>query len=737
MVGSPAAGNGEAYQIHHLQQFFHSLRTQVTSIHHNVSSVLAETFGVAWRPSGEPVWLLGRRYEPELDSAAPAPGDGRTAAAPSEAADAEAAADAQTASDASDAQSKAKATTANSEEGGPGRGVPVYKPSVEFVEAWGQISRMTYRKGFAPMYRCVKSQEAAGGEEAQRQYIRLTSDAGWGCMIRVGQMLLATALKRHQQHCAGPGRGCQSTLPRQQAAPNEAEAFGPLEQKFLDDKRSDFSIFRFIEVALGREVTAPPVKEDSGRSTAGSLPPFERQPRFTRQLTKKDAGDWFGPTTISETIAALVEQGPLSLHSSLAVYVGVDGMLYEDEVRALAFGDDSSPHPEPSPRTFAEHKRCSSADSDDEFTVVSAAPVMSAATLLLSPQLSTAPQSPAQDQLETAYSLEATCDFELPPPLIPEHAGVSSASSPVGATANPRWRRAVLLLFPLQLGLEKNVSKYYVSALLRYFKLRTSLGAMGGRPRMAHFFAGCQGGDLLYVDPHVVQAAALPATQGQSGDAANVGSISSETFRNLPTVQAIPIEHIDSSISLAFYCCCESDLLELIEHLNSIDAEEENALVRSEAERPPELRSHQVHRPWSDSDCFATDFSADAAMQRREAVEDCAPTGMTHADLVLMEMTAESPKACHTQSRDSSFDLADEVVGDPAGCEPRASRVQTDSDSRREATEENPQERKEKTKPRMDVNCDESAVEELGCARDKPKMSVGSAWACIEAPTWV
>merc|ERR1719330_891452 len=55
---------------------------------------------------------------------------------------------------------------------------------------------MTYRRGFTPMYRCVRA--PAKGSSEPRRYIRLTSDAGWGCMIRVGQMLLATALKRHQ-----------------------------------------------------------------------------------------------------------------------------------------------------------------------------------------------------------------------------------------------------------------------------------------------------------------------------------------------------------------------------------------------------------------------------------------------------------------------------------------------------------------------------------------------------------
>merc|ERR1712232_701499 len=184
--------------------------------------------------------------------------------------------------------------------------------------------------------------------------------------------------------------------------------------------------------------------------------------------TKKDAGDWFGPTTISETIAALAEQSPL-LRGSLAVYVNVDGMLYEDEVRNLAYGDESEialPSAQPN---FVErvHHCSSSGDSDDEFTVVSTAPVMSATSLLHSPQLSTAPQSPTAENLDTGIALEELRELELPPPVVETDAEFSmdEASSDTQLQPEtiqsdvpaPRWRKAVLLLFPMRLGLEKNV----------------------------------------------------------------------------------------------------------------------------------------------------------------------------------------------------------------------------------------------------------------------------------------
>jgi len=212
-------------------------------------------------------------------------------------------------------------------------------------------------------------------------------------------------------------------------------------------------------------------------------------------------------------------------------------------------------------------------------------------------QLSAAPSDGGQ--LSPALLPDACCDMagsfqelqpgldllelELPPPAVGLEEPSTSDNAPADpaprshTTCSATWQRAVLLLFPLQLGLEKCVSRASVSALLRYFELPSSLGAMGGRPRMAHFFVGRQGRELLYVDPHVVQPAAI--------------SSEDQTFHNTPTVQSIPVEHIDSSISFAFYCRCETDLAELLEGLRGIDASEDNAPIHSEPTRPFALRT--------------------------------------------------------------------------------------------------------------------------------------------------
>jgi len=150
---------------------------------------------------------------------------------------------------------------------------------------------------------------------------------------------------------------------------------------------------------------------------------------------------------------------------------------------------------------------------------------------------------------------------------------------------------------------------------------------------------GRQGRGLLYVDPHVVQPAALDASLptpaasaaeppaasqalgGDSGAGAeeepptsahesgagsgcvgaspggatcNAGAAGLESFANTPTVTIIPAEHIDSSISFAFYLRSEEDFQELLAGLKQIELAEANAPIRAEATRPQALRLLQA-----------------------------------------------------------------------------------------------------------------------------------------------
>lgn len=504
------------------EQFVFNVRTAVCSAHHNFSAAVADTLSATWRPTSadEPVWVLGRCY-------APLPSEEQTVAE----------------------GDSGKSSTAT---GFAAAGVGSLD---EFVAAWAEIMRMTYRKGFAPMYRPVRQPNAGSVEH---QYISLTSDAGWGCMIRVGQMLLAAVLRRHQ----GMLGGTQS-----------------FERLFLDDvcpERSPFSIYGFI------------------RATGAAAP---CAPEGGRHLTQKLPGDWFGPTTISETIAALVERSP-ALSPSLAVYVDPDGVLYSDEVRALALCDDDADPPAGVPMVEAEAElpgKHGGDDEDGDFTL-----------LTLSPAYEVCSTSSGNSPLLLAQDGLAPEPLALSPPAL--HGSRRSPApleeSPEGGMSKRKWKRDVLLLFPVQLGVEKHINEAAAASVLQYFCDPCSLGAMGGRPRMAHFFVGRHAETLLYLDPHVVQPAAVLAG-GPGVPVDSSASVGLESFRNTPAVQTIAIDSIDSSISFAFLCRCEADLQQVVKGIRRVESIDANAPLHAEQTRPAALRAPQGllgHGSWDDID---------------------------------------------------------------------------------------------------------------------------------------
>ncbi len=62
-----------------------------------------------------------------------------------------------------------------------------------FQQHFKSIPWMTYRKNFMPLLEGQVLPPAM----SHRKLKHKTTDAGWGCMIRAGQMIVATALLRH------------------------------------------------------------------------------------------------------------------------------------------------------------------------------------------------------------------------------------------------------------------------------------------------------------------------------------------------------------------------------------------------------------------------------------------------------------------------------------------------------------------------------------------------------------
>ncbi|XP_077864225.1 cysteine protease ATG4B-like [Saccoglossus kowalevskii] len=131
---------------------------------------------------------------------------------------------------------------------------------------------ITYRKNFS----------AIGGTGP-------TSDNGWGCMLRCGQMILAQALL-----CKHLGREW-----RWESREHQNETYCKILKLFLDRKDSCYSIHQIAQMGVGEG---------------------------------KSIGQWFGPNTVAQVLRKLTL---FDDWSSIAVHISMDNTIVVEDIRKL------------------------------------------------------------------------------------------------------------------------------------------------------------------------------------------------------------------------------------------------------------------------------------------------------------------------------------------------------------------------------------------------------------------
>ncbi|TKS91477.1 Cysteine protease ATG4D [Collichthys lucidus] len=182
-----------------------------------------------------------------------------------------------------------------------------------FWRSFSSLLWLTYRRGFSPL---------AGGS--------LTTDSGWGCVLRTGQMLLAQGLLLHlmppgwtwSHHAVRDDmdlqRGLKSKggpVKRERKLSLDSHLNRPMEAShrrvvswFADHPTAPFGIHNLVEL---------------GKSSG------------------KKAGDWYGPSIAAHIIRKAVAAS--ADIPNLVVYVAQDCTIYLEDVRALC----ERPPPQP------------------------------------------------------------------------------------------------------------------------------------------------------------------------------------------------------------------------------------------------------------------------------------------------------------------------------------------------------------------------------------------------------
>ncbi|KAI9015109.1 hypothetical protein BC832DRAFT_527853 [Gaertneriomyces semiglobifer] len=141
------------------------------------------------------------------------------------------------------------------------------------LEDFRSIIWVTYRKE----YPCINGTS-------------FSTDVGWGCMLRSGQMMVAEALKRFTL-----GRDWRLPSASDDSKQNDVE-YAKIVSLFFDTPNAPLSIHHI--------------------ATKG-------------QLHDKKIGEWFGPMTISQVIKTLIND---NLDISLKVHVASEGAVYTKEL---------------------------------------------------------------------------------------------------------------------------------------------------------------------------------------------------------------------------------------------------------------------------------------------------------------------------------------------------------------------------------------------------------------------
>ncbi|GER44144.1 cysteine protease ATG4a [Striga asiatica] len=143
----------------------------------------------------------------------------------------------------------------------------------------------------------------------------------------------------------------------------------------------------------------------------------------------------------------------------------------------------------------------------------------------------------------------------------------------------------VVLMVPLVLGLEK-VNPRYLPLLSATFTFPQSLGILGGRPGASTYILGVQDENAFYLDPHEVQQVVDIKKDNLDLDTSSY---------HCNVVRHIPLDSIDSSLAIGFYCRDKSDFDDFCERASELIDQSNGAPLFTIANKHVAFRDNETH----------------------------------------------------------------------------------------------------------------------------------------------
>eukprot|EP01035_Chromulina_nebulosa_P028014 gene28014-36912_t len=300
-------------------------------------------------------------------------------------------------------------------------------------------------------------------------YNAITSDAGWGCMLRAAQMMMGCTMRVNYL-----GKDWRLPTKNKEVTLRENSDYCNIVQWFTDYPGYPhiYSLQHLLQCGMK----------------------YDKLP-----------GEWYGPSTAAHVLRDLAHLHRLKYAGPLEVLVTQGDTIYiteaEDRCADLTLNSLDALLKECAARNVGnsllqpgEASNEVEAEKEREGEAVGGSYVLSPSNrekmqrILHRPvPASNASTLPAQ---ETGIPLSPPSPF-FDPLLRPPPSAVSP------------WACALLILVPLRLGIS-SVNQEYHEEIKGFLRSPYSVGIIGGRPQHAIYFVGYKGDELLGLDPHTV-----------------------------------------------------------------------------------------------------------------------------------------------------------------------------------------------------------------------------------------
>jgi len=362
----------------------------------------------------------------------------------------------------------------------------------------------------------------------------LTSDAGWGCMLRTSQMLLAHALRKHytsQDYQPSSITTNDNVVRSRSRRHNRSSYVGD-----DDEQRADFPN-RHSEHDSFTLFVANAFADYPGLCHPFSLPNMVAAGLRYDKLP----GEWYGPAAAAHVLKDLI-----AIHAKQ-----LENKHYDPANNSMERSTMITQQ-KPLFKTMVVQEGCLFKNKVEELMteegLISTFVESSSSVVRKNEQRSKA--------LAMSHPLQES----------------SAVTSPSETDNVPilEWDTALLLIIPLRLGLQKFNTNYSTS-VAHSFSLPQSVGIIGGKPRHALWFYGASidGKHLFGLDPHTVQTTPRRRYNNNTEtpivcDPSYMSSLHCSSYYNPNTTHSskplcMSIEKLDPSLALAFYCKDRND----------------------------------------------------------------------------------------------------------------------------------------------------------------------------------